>query len=363
MSVILLGEYRNQNSNRVYPFADSSTLIDTSGFALPTDFIIDAFLYPIDITGSIYLHSIDTANAKIYFATTDNDEPFAVADYVNTSDTAYVYETGEYERQIGTLVFGSGMAEVLGGDVVRLFTSDTAALCPTAYITMNQAGVRGFLLDDGTLVTGDITLTGGTGLTITSYAPSLGSDNYIIIDMYGTLPATPTECGDPYPFISEICFERLAYSLFAFGSTGSNFIELQGSDFSQEDICNPQRLMSLPDSDGNLPPKAPVDTPCNPLPPPGPPDPGTDDSVCFSVAGFAGGTFYLVAPNGGSYTNPMLVAGVKGDTSPASFVQAHPVSSLDSIANDLARLSDPPSTADGLKISIRGLSSFRGGSK
>jgi len=358
MMPVLLGEYRNQNSNRVYPFADSATLADTTGASLPTDFIIDAFLYPMDTTGNVYLHSIDTAASKVYFGDANTDLAFAVCTYVNTSDTAYVYETGPYARQIGVVVFGSGVSSVLGGSVLREFGHDATGLCATAYTSMVQPGVRGVLLDDGTLVTGAITLVAGTGMDIISYQGA--GEGYVYFDMFGTLPPTDDDCAGPDvlpPLITRICFERMPNSMFSIGSYG-NGISVSGHGFSQDDICRVQRERGLPDDTGALPFKA-DSTVCDPQPPPDPPDPGLGQSVCVDVVALPGGTVTIVTPSSGLLLNPVAVAGVKGAFGPSRFVQSRPVGSLSEVADQLKKFMDPPIFADGLRIGVKGLSTYR----
>lgn len=360
MMPVLLGEYRNQNSNRLYPFGDSATLTDTTGASLPADFIIDACLYPVDIQGSVYLHSINTATNQVYFGDSEavTDTAFAVCTYTNTTDTAYVYETGPYARQIGVVVFGPGVSGVLGGTVVRLFEHDATGLCATACTAMVQSGVRGVLLDDGTLITGAITLVAGTGMNIISYQS--GDDGYVYFDMYGTLPPTDEDCagaGVLTPLITQICFERVPNSLFSIAAYGAG-VSVSGYGFSQDDICRAQRERGLPDSSGVLPFK-PGSEVCNPVPPPDPPDPGASQSECVDVASLPGGTVIIVTPSSGLLLNPIAVAGVKGAFGPSSFVQSRPVGSLSEVAGQLQRFMDPPIFADGLRISVKGLSTYR----
>ena len=107
MPPIVLGEYRNQHEQRMYPFLDDATLKDATGWVLPTNFIIDAFLYPIDLENALYLSSIDTGKSKLYFSDTVTGKIHGVA-VLGADETAYVYEPDGMERQIGIVTFGSG---------------------------------------------------------------------------------------------------------------------------------------------------------------------------------------------------------------------------------------------------------------
>ena len=350
-----MGEYRNQNSNRSYPFADDASLLDADGNALPSDFIIDAFLFPIDVGGGVYLQSIDTVSGKIYFAADGTPDPFGIATYAGT-DTAYVYETGTYGRQIGVVVFGAGTNQIVGGTAVRTFTYEATALTPAAFIPMNQPGVRGILLEDGSLLTGDITIVGGPGVNITSFGGT--NSGWVVFDFVGTLPPTPDDCGDPNPLIKRICFDRNTNSLFSL-SLYTGGIALSGYGFNQDDICKAQRSVSLPDENGNLPPQPTETDPCKPGPPPPPPSPGVAQHECVDLADLPGSTLLIVTPSGGSMLNVVAVVGVRGVFGQSFFVQAKPVESISELANQFNNFTDPPLSSDALRISIKGLSTYK----
>ena len=357
MSLVLLGEYRNQNSNRYYQFADGVTLTDTAGNALPVDFVVDAFVFPVDVLGAVYLKAVDTATGTLYFGADGATTPFGTAVYDGTA-TAYIYETGVYGRQIGVVVFGDGIDSIVGGSTVREFTYAATALCPAAYITVNQIGVRGILLDDGTLMTGDVVIKAGPGVDITSVPDTAGGT--LVFDFIGTLPPSADDCGDPNPPIQTLTFEREPCSMFSVGSYGAG-ISLSGYGITQDDICKPKKELVLPDEDGTLPPKH--DSVCVPPLPPTPPDCGDKQTVAVAVAGLLGGTLVIAAPSSGPAMNPISVRGIAGVFGQSSFVQTRAVKSVSAVAGQLANFTDPPIASDALEIGIRGLGMNKGGTK
>lgn len=351
MSLVLLGEYRSQNSQRCYPFADDVTLMDAEGNALPTDFIIDAFLFPLGITGGVYLHSVDVAAGKLYFATSDNSSPFGVATYDQT-DTAYVYETEGYTRQIGVVVFGAGIDAIMAGSITRVFSYAATALAPAAFAPLNQTGVRGILLDDGTLLTGDVTLRGGSGVTVLTLKEEIYTDDdgLIVIGFQGMPKPSSDDCGNPNPLIKKITFRRNSCSPFSLGAYGTG-ISLNGYGFTLDDLCQADRSTKLPDAEGNLP-STPSDDVCSPPVPPEPCDCGGEQEVVVNAAGLLGGTLTIATPSVGSYLNPIKVFGVRGGSRTPHFVQAKPVSSANAVEGDAKAFRNPPSTADGLVVWI-----------
>lgn len=356
---VILGEYRDRNGKRNFPFADEASLKDDLDASLPTDFLIDAFLYPIDVQGAIYMSSINILTGKIYFSDTMG-KTFGVATYVAGTDTAFVYETGVYARLIGVLVFGAGVTALRSGADVRSFTYAATALCPTTYVPVNSPGVQGFLLPDGSLVTGDVVITGRNGVIVQTLVLQSGVLGALTFDMEGQLAPTPDECGTTTCApITQICFERLPGSMFSVSAYGTG-IALSGYGFSQDDICAAQRMLSLPDSSGTLPPRAGADAndPCHPGPAPTPVDPGTAQSVCLDIA-TALGDIAISTPSAVGYLNPISVLGVAGAFNPRSFTQTLPVNSPADLANQIKTATNPPASSDSLKIGIKGLSTYR----
>ena len=361
MPPILLNEYRNQNQRRVYPFSDDMSLTDADGQQLPTDFLIDAFLYPIDLENGLYLSQIDTGERKIYFADTLTGTVHGVAEVNLSEGTAYVYEDSDLARQIGVLVFGDGLNALFQGTHMRVFTPAATELCPTAYVAMNQVGVRGLLLEDGTFITGAVTIEGQNGVEVDSYVDGSGQ-NVLRIDFIGTPKPPLDDCGDQCPMIKEICLHRIPGSLFMISDYEDCVVALGGYEFGLDDICDPQKALRLPDEDGNLPlrPKT-GDDPCGPSPvPPTPPDPGPEVLLCIKAED-CGGNFSMVTPSTVLVTNAVGVKELShlGTQEIPRLSIPRALTSVEEGLEAVERFTQSPFAADGLAIFFKGLANYR----
>jgi len=369
MQPILLGEYRNQNSRRNYPFRDGASLTDQTGVVLPTDFLIDAYIFPIvlresdtdlrvtqPIGDSIFISKIDLTERKIYINSVLSGVVYGIAEFEEGVYTAYVYEEPNYHRQIGVLVFGDGLTAVLHGAPVRTFVPWATSFTPSTFTILDQVGVRGFLLEDGSLITGDVIIEGQDGIEITSYIS--GGSNTLKFEVTGQAPAkeacAPSQC----PFIKEICFERADDSEFMIAQQSTNTVNLNAFGFTLDDICAAQKAQVLPDEDGNLPaaPKA-GDDPCGTIPtPPVPPTPVVTAPICFTLEGL-GGNIFIMTPSAPGARNPVGVKEVdqSGSQSLVRIIQDKPIAGYQEITELTNQVATPPYLAGGLVVYFKGL--------
>lgn len=347
----LFPEYRNVNSQRKYPFADDATLLDADGQELPVDFILDLMLYPLDITGPIYLSSIELVPYKLYFTDASTGVTCGVATVSPGEKQATVYTADGTNIEIGTIILGDGADSVLSGNATRLYDLTATELCPSAYVPMNQVGVRGFILPDGTVITGAVKFRGQRGVVVSSNAFS----NTIRVDIVGE--GSSTDCGDCGP-ITEICIERKPSSNFMISRLGNAGIAITSYLFTLTDICTPQREMVLPDDNGNLPLKAKNNEPCEPPPlPPDPPAPGPDIEECFQASELAYGNFIISAPRLGANANAVVVKENAGNTVAGGVSGV--ISGVTAGEQAVQAISSPVRSSDGLQIGFRGLSIYR----
>jgi hypothetical protein len=185
-------EYQNQNRYRRFPFADHATLVATNGAQLPDDFMVDAMLYPLNLASGIYVSKIDYGTQQITFADTLTSTVYGVATWSSTSTTAYAYTTDTQAVLMGAVTLGEGRKQKNAG--ILQFTAEATPLVPAAYFGLNQPGVRGFILDDGTRYTGDVTFEGRNGVNVTSYVDERGR-SIIEINITG-VPETLEDCFD-----------------------------------------------------------------------------------------------------------------------------------------------------------------------
>lgn len=358
MSVeILLGEYRNQNNRRHYPFADNVTLADSDGIALPVDFLIDAFLYPIDLANGLHVSRISITSRKIYFADTVTGKEHGVATLPAVASAVYVYEPVSPFRQIGTAVFGVGLASALIGSTERIFAPGATELTPTAYIPLNQTGVRGFVLEDGSLITGNVIFEGENGVVINSQV------NTLEIDIYGSSAKTLDDCGYTCGLIKEICAKRYKDSKFMISRYDASTLAITGFNMTLDDICSAQRKTSLPDNNGYLPmANIPNETPCDPpvVPPTPDPDPGDVTLPCFDVTA-SKSNFSIIAPKqlGGNAVAVRSVDNAGKQDAPSVNVNQE-YKSIPLMETAIAKFTNPDPLGEAIAIGLKGFKRFRG---
>lgn len=186
-------QWRNNNERVNYPFSDIATLRNSSNVHIDRDLFDDARLYPIGSGSDLYLNKITV---------TDTDLTFHVADSVNgelasggfkladpAPDNIALYDI--YGRPAGILVSKAEKTAILPNLYEKgetLFEADQTPFAPTVIVPLPQPGLRGFLLDDGNIVAGDIFLVGVDGVVLSK------EDGKIRVDIIGDPYARAEAC-------------------------------------------------------------------------------------------------------------------------------------------------------------------------
>ena len=167
-------ERDNQNSRRKFPFSDAAACGNGAG-VIPPGAIIDAQLYVLGrAPGRVWLSSVSESGVLVF---SDAEGEFAetVTQPVPQSAVPVVYTAAGDRRPGGVVVFGEADAVAglvaLGG---QSFSSDETELAPAAVTFLGLPGVRGFLLDDGHVVSGDVKFRGANGMDIASWTDADG---------------------------------------------------------------------------------------------------------------------------------------------------------------------------------------------
>ena len=314
-------EWRNDNFMRVFPFADDMMLTSVDNYRLPRSVFLDAFFYPIDITGNLYLSEISIHNSRM--TVSDSSGEIATAQFTPGDRTINFYDS--YDRHIGTAVVSDDFDNISNELVFTASSTLFAAACVSA---QNQAGVRGFLLPDGTAVAGEVIFEGIDGIVVDSRIED--GKNILRINAIGVqeLPdcvdlADPVQCIDVNQLnAGSLTISRIDTSIFL-----AHRSEL-------DEMCTNKD--KLPDDDGNLP--GDNEDPCDPDPPPGPCPPNppwTPPGLCPTDPAF----YYITAL--GSLMKIESYTGNDGGVELLEYI-------------DDPQL--PPKGQQGLKISLRGIS-------
>lgn len=200
MRDILFPEWRN-NAERVnYPFSDVATLINAQNAKVDRDLFDDARIYPVGGSAGMYLSKIvvTALTVSIHIGSPTNDDMASVEFDIATppDDLSLVDPLG---RPAGVLVSTTEkLLNVAGiyGLGETLFEREQTEFDASVVIPLPQLGIRGLLLDDGTLLTGDVYLVGVDGIVLRMDGDNIRVD--AIGDPYAVAKACD-EAGVPVP--------------------------------------------------------------------------------------------------------------------------------------------------------------------
>jgi hypothetical protein len=167
---ILHPEWRDEQGPSRYPFADRATLVSADSMLLPPDLFLDATFYPIGGQEQLRLSSvvIDYQTVTLWIGDNTNDS-LASASFSLLSPPSEVRFLDAYGRPAGLgISTPTGLAVFQSWPVgSHNFTVDETEFAATCCIPTPEIGVRGILLADGSLFTGDVWLIGGDGVALT----------------------------------------------------------------------------------------------------------------------------------------------------------------------------------------------------
>lgn len=164
-------QWSAQNRTTTYPFVPSATLQTRTGKSLVEGVILDAALYPVGGTAGLYLTSVTIDRDGITFLVgTDGVPRLCSGRYVLAAPSDSVTLTDGFGRAAGMLLSADNqLATILPWGVgehrfTRAATEFAASVCaPTP-----ELGVRAIVLEDGTLLAGDVWLLGADGVVLTA---------------------------------------------------------------------------------------------------------------------------------------------------------------------------------------------------
>lgn len=183
---ILYPQFRDEQSDSRYPFADTATLVSTTG-ALTIDaaLFIDAVFFAIGGTARVYISSIVVSADTVTINISDlNAAPILSGSYgvLSPPTNGVVSFSDSYGRPGGSLVATkTGLASFASREIgTYAFTITATEFVASVVIPANEPGVRALMPATGELMTGDILLVGDQGVVLRWEAP-----NTIRIDIVG----------------------------------------------------------------------------------------------------------------------------------------------------------------------------------
>lgn len=206
-------EWRSSLDDTKYPFSPVVSLQNAAGTVIPPDVFIDAHLYPIGGVDGTYLSKVVVSSGHITLHIGDDgSESIATAEiitnkleqYVSTSGDAIIQLKDVYQRPAGVLVSTAIRLAIFAGfgEGEHTFTKAQTEFLATVCMPTPEIGVRGVILPDGSVITGDVWLVGGPGV-ILSYLDTevAGNCNAASVE-YPTIRVDAV--GDPL-FLRRLC--------------------------------------------------------------------------------------------------------------------------------------------------------------
>lgn len=185
---ILFPQFRDEQSDSRYPFADSATLTALDGTVrIGSDTFIDATFFPIGANGRLYISSVTVSVQKVSIVVGDTNEPSLITAEYNPAQppaSGIIAFYDAYQRPAGTLLADPLNIGIFSTWPAGTYTFTQAAteFVATTCIPANEPGVRGLLTPAGDLLSGDVWLVGDAGVLVRKEA---GTNNVIRIDVVG----------------------------------------------------------------------------------------------------------------------------------------------------------------------------------
>lgn len=165
---ITFEQWRPANEGNNYPFEMAASLTNGTQFVPSTTFI-DLSYFPVGGKDGAFLAAVEVAHDEITLWFGDLSEPrraSATFDPHDPPDNVAIVDT--LDRPAGLIVSEALRLSVFAawGVGTHVFTQDQTSLVATCCWPQPAEGVRGVLLDDGTLLTGDVWLVGSDGVVL-----------------------------------------------------------------------------------------------------------------------------------------------------------------------------------------------------
>lgn len=197
---IIFPAWRDETRLSNYPFEDGCTLTSNDGLTLPKDLFLDAVLYPVGVTGELYLSAIrvntETRTITLCVGIPGSEDLITgTINMGNTGDTVSFYDT--YGRPAGVLVSNApgGTGSTLDllaswGEGNHTFKKTATKFVGRVIVPMPQVGVRAIILESGEIFTGEVYVVGERGVTLRKI------DGKLRVDILGEVLSKQRLCED-----------------------------------------------------------------------------------------------------------------------------------------------------------------------
>lgn len=163
-------EWRAEQEPTRYPFSQDATLVNDAGDVIFETTFLDATFYIVGATAGLYLSrvSVDHETVTIYVGDPTTAQ-LASGSFSRAAPPDQLRFVDLHDRPAGLIVSESIRLSLFSswsfGD--HDFTAAQTAFVARCCHAMPAVGVRGFELDDGSILTGDVWLVGDDGVVLT----------------------------------------------------------------------------------------------------------------------------------------------------------------------------------------------------
>lgn len=165
----LFPQWRAQHASTAYPFTNQAGLTSDDGRVLLEGTFLDASLTIVGAQAGLYLSKVEITHQEVTLHVGDPVTPDLASgtfDLVSPSDDVVL--TDLFGRPAGILVSESLRLAVFQswGVGTHTFKQAQTEFCASICFPVPTAGVRGILLEDGTVLSGDVWLIGADGVVL-----------------------------------------------------------------------------------------------------------------------------------------------------------------------------------------------------
>lgn len=172
---VAVREWRDERAATRFPFSDEAGLVSRTGLAVDPGAFVDGVLYPVGATGRVHLAAVvvapravtlefgDAGGAVVAAGTFDPVDPPAAVALADPAGRPAGVLVGAADRLAAFQTYPAGR---------HPFSRDQGEVAAGALVPVPGSPVRGVVLDDGEVLTGDVWLVGEDGVVLTRTAAS-----------------------------------------------------------------------------------------------------------------------------------------------------------------------------------------------
>jgi hypothetical protein len=158
-------EWRAQNANRKYPFADGASLLSNEGWMLNLGAILDARIYMLGATGAVYLSSIAIVDDVPTITIADSSAAHTCSTTIDVADATDTYAlTDSAGRPAGVLVLDPNL-KITAFSTNATFNQSATQFVTSVVASVPDAGLTGIVVN-GEVLSGTVYLVGQNGVQL-----------------------------------------------------------------------------------------------------------------------------------------------------------------------------------------------------